>query len=115
VIAAATLYFYASRCQLNVQLWTAETGLIHGNGAVLETLAAIEPLETANPLSLPVLPVIWLTQSLASLEDLPDGSRWLYFSNAESKSVTFLKTRHLCGLTIDGSESLQSQLQKPLD
>jgi uncharacterized protein (DUF58 family) len=36
VIAAASLYFYASRCQLDVQLWTADTGLIHGNRIVLK-------------------------------------------------------------------------------
>ncbi len=115
VIAAASLYFYASRSQLNVQLWTAETGLIHGNGAVLETLAEIEPLEVSNPLPLPTLPVIWLTQNLSSLEELPDGSRWLFFTDTGAKSVTFLKTRHLLGLMIDREESLQSQLQKPIN
>jgi uncharacterized protein (DUF58 family) len=114
VIAAASLYFYASRSQLNAQLWTAETGLIHGNSAILETLAEVEPLDVSQPLPLPALPVIWLTQNFSSLEDLPEGSRWLFFTDTPAKPVSFLKTRHLLGLTIDREESLQSQLQKPI-
>ncbi|NEO86062.1 MAG: DUF58 domain-containing protein, partial [Spirulina sp. SIO3F2] len=42
VTAAASLYFYASRCQLGVQLWTADRGLVKGNQVVLETLAAVQ-------------------------------------------------------------------------
>jgi uncharacterized protein (DUF58 family) len=40
VIAAASMYFYACKSQLNVKLWTAKTGLLHGNQVVLEALAA---------------------------------------------------------------------------
>jgi hypothetical protein len=39
VIAAASLYFYAQRQQMQVQLWTAATDLVKGETMVLETLA----------------------------------------------------------------------------
>jgi uncharacterized protein (DUF58 family) len=48
VITAASLYFYAQKQKLQVQLWTADSGLITGNISVLETLAATNPNEKNN-------------------------------------------------------------------
>jgi uncharacterized protein (DUF58 family) len=111
VIAAASLYFYASRAQLNVKLWTAKTGVIHGNRLVLETLAAVSQEEVEKHNSLPTLPLIWITENLASLEILPAGSRWVILTKETNKIPSFL-SQQLKGLVINSEESLQPQLQK---
>lgn len=115
VIAAASLYFYACKSQLNVRLWTTKTGLLHGNQVVLETLAgtnAGEDLASGTP---PNLPLIWLTQNPVSLDSLPNGSRWVLWPSlsSESDSASPLK-RNFSGIVIDTAQPLQSQLQQTL-
>ncbi|MEQ8468216.1 DUF58 domain-containing protein [Coleofasciculus sp. E1-EBD-02] len=116
VIAAASLYFYACSRQLDARLWTARTGLLHGNQVVLEALAATQPGEDADAGDPPHLPLIWLTQQSASLNSLPPGSRWLFWS----LSTVAQPERHTSGLTncagqiIDKEEPLQRQLQQSL-
>lgn len=119
VIAAASLYFYASRCQLNVKLWTAGSGLQHSPRSVLETLAAIQPGE-GQIQDIPIkIPLLWLTASVSNLDWLPLYSRWLYFPAiaqpdvgvaAGYPSVSTLTS----GLVIDPDQPLAQQLQKPL-
>ncbi|MGK7885540.1 MAG: DUF58 domain-containing protein, partial [Crocosphaera sp.] len=111
VIAAASLYFYATRAQLNVKLWTAKTGLINGNRSVLETLAAVNQEEEDRKDKLPTLPLIWLTENTATLDKLPSGSRWLLFPQENVKIPSFLG-KILRGLVIKSDVSLQTQLQK---
>ncbi|EAZ90878.1 DUF58 domain-containing protein [Crocosphaera chwakensis] len=111
VIAAASLYFYASRAQLNVKLWTAKTGLIYGNRTVLETLAAVNSEEDNKEHILPKIPLIWITENTASFEHLPLGSRWLLFPQEAEKIPSFLG-QTLRGLVISSEQSLQNQLQK---
>ena len=111
VIAAASLYFYASHQQLNVKLWTAKTGLIYGNRMVLETLAAVETEEANNHHDLPQLPLIWLTENSASLRQLPSHSRWVMFSQ-DTGNLPVLSSEKLSGLVIQPEQSLQPQLQK---
>ncbi len=84
VVAAASLYFYAQRLNLNVRLWTAATGLGHGNRVVLETLAAasITAEEDIQISDLPDLPLVWITHQTASFAGLPVGSRWILWGNA---------------------------------
>lgn len=108
VIAAASLYFYARRSQLNVQLWTAGTGLIQSQQEVLEVLAAVQFQETQHH-DLPSLPLIWLTSNPNEAKALPPGSRWLYFSPEETNAPV---TSNFSGLTINTTEPLQQQLQK---
>ncbi len=111
VIAAASLYFYASRAQLNVKLWTAKTGVIHGNRMVLETLAAVSKEEEQQDKSLPNLPLIWITENFASLDSLPPGSRWLFFPQQQGKIPAFFAQK-LAGLVMNAEQPLQPQLQK---
>ncbi|MGK7941136.1 MAG: DUF58 domain-containing protein [Crocosphaera sp.] len=111
VIAAASLYFYASRAQLNVKLWTAKTGVIHGNRMVLETLAAVNKEEEEQEKTLPKLPLIWITENAASFQHLPPGSRWVLFAKEEEKIPNLLSEK-LLGLVINPDQSLQTQLQK---
>ena len=108
VIAAASLYFYASRL-LNVSLWTGQTGLVRGDHAVLETLAEIVPNSDDSTAHLPTSPLIWLTQS-STFSSLPAGSRWVSFA-PHSRSPQ--PDRHP-GLVIDPDKPLQQQLQSPL-
>ncbi|MCU0534737.1 MAG: DUF58 domain-containing protein [Hydrococcus sp. Prado102] len=113
VIAAASLYFYASRCQLEVKLWTAKTGLVHGNRVVLETLAAVKCEEPTSG-DRPNFSLIWLTQTASSLDSLPLGSRWVLLpSLSTSENQPFPMSRSL-GLIINSEQPLQEQLQRPL-
>lgn len=111
VIAAASLYFYAYRHNLSAKLWTAGTGLIQGNQAVLEVLAAIVAAETSRT-EFPSAPTIWLTQNLDSLDALPHKSRWLLWARSgEARPTAPLKTS---GILIEPERSLQVQLQRSL-
>jgi uncharacterized protein (DUF58 family) len=82
VIAACSLYFYALRAQLNVQLWTAATGSISGDREVLETLAAVQMAES-NSQELPDLPLVYLTSQSTRCQSLPHGSHWLLWTSPD--------------------------------
>lgn len=111
VIAAASIYFYAMKTQLNVKLWTAKTGLIQGNQVVLEALAATMTGEDIIDDQLPNLPLIWLTQNSISLNTLPTNSRWVLWQKAASeKSIN----KNDSGIVIDTTQNLQTQLQQPI-
>ena len=107
VVAAASLYFYATRCQLTVKLWTAQANLVYGSRAVLETLAAVMPKEDAA--AVPSSPLIWITQNPA-LQFLTAGSHWVLFARAVSEPLFLTNT----GLVIDADTPLQQQLQKSI-
>lgn len=110
VIAAASLYFYATRRQIHVQLWTAGTGLVHGDRPVLETLAATYTGEEVRAERLPDLPLIWLTQNPHSLNTLPPGSRWMLWPTATSEPE-MLTALTVPGLVVQPDKDLQTQLQ----
>ncbi|NET89982.1 MAG: DUF58 domain-containing protein [Kamptonema sp. SIO1D9] len=114
VIAAASLYFYASRSQLNVKLWTASTGLLNGNRIVLEALAATYPEEDITDPNLPRLPLIWITPNPESINILPKGSRWLFFPPADLTSGKAVINGSYPGIIINREQDLKMQLQKPL-
>jgi len=105
VIAAASLYFYAVRAQLNTQLWSTSTGLVSGSRPVLETLAALQ-FNQKQSWELPQdLPLLWLTSQPQSLHALPANSRWLLFAGVEPGAATG-------GLIIGPDEDLGLQLQR---
>ncbi len=109
VTAAASLYFYAYKSQLNVKLWTASTGLISGKRIVLETLAAILPTEDNKTAELPPFPLIWLSHNPASISSLPVGSRFVIFA---SGSVSVGNNQNLSGIVVNSQAHLQQELQK---
>jgi uncharacterized protein (DUF58 family) len=113
VISATSLYFYAQRQQMNVQLWTAGTGLVRGERAVLETLAATTPLEDAVTSNIPNSPMIWLTENPLFIVSLPIGSRWGLWQIPSSHREVI--NRDAPGLILHQDEQLQLQLQKPLN
>ncbi|MEA5569680.1 DUF58 domain-containing protein [Calothrix sp. UHCC 0171] len=114
VIATTSLYFYAQRQQMNVQLWTAGTGLVRGeNRRILETLAATLPQEDAISTEPPKIPLIWLTENAATIASLPNGSRWALWQNQESEPRQIIN-KDIPGLIISKEEQLQSQLQKTI-
>ncbi len=112
VIAAASLYFYAQRQQLNVKLWTALMGAVQGERVVLETLAATEAGEELGEAHLSK-PVIWLSQNPVSLSSLPTGSRWVLWPTTLPPSETVVD-RNSTGLVLQTNQPLQLELQKPL-
>jgi uncharacterized protein (DUF58 family) len=114
VIAAASLYFYATRNQMNVRLWTGATGLVHGNRRVLETLAATNSQEESHH-ELPNIPLIWLTQNPESIHALPRGSRWVFWPNLEQTPRSTILNPNFPGLEIQPERSLQLQLQSRIE
>jgi len=110
VIAAASLYFYSQRQQLNVKLWTGLTGLVQGERVVLEALAEIEMGQ--EPVASPPFnrPVIWLSQNPLSLSSLATGSRRILWSTVSSPQLEILVHR-VPGLVIQTEQPLQLQLQ----
>ncbi|MBD2531621.1 DUF58 domain-containing protein [Nostoc flagelliforme FACHB-838] len=114
VIAAASLYFYAQQQQLQVQLWTALTDLIKGDAYVLETLAATRALEDVSSVVPKSYPLIWLTQNPLSLATLPQGSRWVLWSNISSPGEQEVINWEHPGIVLQSDRPLQPQLQKTL-
>lgn len=114
VIAAATMYFYAQKQMMNVQLWTASRGIVKGERAVLETLAAVSSLEDPITSELPNLPLIWLTENPVTLSALPNGSRWALWQNLASSQTKEIVNRDAMGLILRQDEQLQVQLQKTI-
>ncbi|MEH1853853.1 MAG: DUF58 domain-containing protein [Nostoc sp.] len=122
VIAAASLYFYAQQQQLEVQLWTASTSLIKGDAYgkpgglhfVLETLAATTTLEDASSVVPKNYPLIWLTQNPLSLAKLPQGSRWVLWSNISAPAEPEVINWEHPGIVLQSDRPLQPQLQKTL-
>jgi len=111
VTAAASLYFYASRTQLKVRLWTAATGLLHGNQVVLEALAGTQAGEVPQA-ERPERPTLWLTANPTSLPQLHAASRWLLFTET---GTSVAATPGLSpGLVIDAARPLAPQLQAAL-
>ncbi len=116
VVTAASLYFYALRLNLNVRLWTAATGLGHGNRVVLETLAAasITTDQVMEISDLPDIPLVWITHRPASLAELPLGSRWILWGNASGAKVPGIAIEPSTEGELDRDHtfrSLQAQLQ----
>jgi uncharacterized protein (DUF58 family) len=119
VVAAASLYFYACHQNLNVKIWTADTGLIHGNQVVLETLATTSNGTTIHYGPPPTIPLLWLTQNPESLSELPTGSRWILWGGNlpdpnTTEAQTGLSKQGSPGILINSEQSLQKQLQKSL-
>ncbi|HAX89487.1 MAG TPA: DUF58 domain-containing protein [Cyanobacteria bacterium UBA11370] len=115
VIAAASMYFYACSRQVNAKLWTAKTGLLHGNQVVLEALAATYAGEDADGGDPPYLPSIWLTQNPARLNSLPPNSRWVLWSSLTLKNdLTQAVNSSHSGIIIDNTQPLDRQLQQPI-
>ncbi|MBD2076812.1 DUF58 domain-containing protein [Phormidium sp. FACHB-592] len=111
VVAAASLYFYATRHNFSVRLWTAGTGLVQGSQAVLETLAAVQAGEDVRAEQLPDAPLLWLTQNPVGLTTLPSGSRWLLWTMAQLEPTVASSP----GLLIQPDAPLQLQLQRTVE
>ncbi len=113
VSAAASLYFYALRQNLNVRLWSAETALIQGNRPVLEALAAIQPasLGKSGESAPPSLPMVWLTTRPSTL-GLPSGSRLVLWGGQANAPIDAQGIG--LHLLIQAEQPLQGQLQRLL-
>lgn len=102
VSAAATLYFYAVKQQLQVQLWTASTGIVTGDRPVLDSLAATNPNELRQAEELPDSPILWLT--CGGDRVLPLGSRTLCWNGTIATDDKMME--------INPNEPLELQLSR---
>ena len=110
VSAAASLYFYALRAQINVKLWTVQTGILNSKTILLDALAGIQPTTTIeNPSPVPKSALLWLTQNPAMIESLVDRRRWIYFAPEDGDLYQSVSRQ---GLTVNSVDPLQMQLQK---
>ncbi|MCT7950520.1 DUF58 domain-containing protein [Ancylothrix sp. C2] len=115
VIAAASLFFYASRSQLQVKLWTATTGLVQCHQTALQTLAATTSQEEKTGGEPPEQPLIWLTQNRQSLNSLPTGSRWILWPQEDIQKEDKMPANYnLNGFEIQPEQPLELQLQQTL-
>lgn len=115
VTAAASLYFYALRRSIPVSVWTAATGQVRGERAVLEVLAATHAGEEARAEGLPGCPIIWLSQTAEGLTSLPVGSRWLLWRSPQADTPAASRTPEgRLGRVMYPEQPLQRQLQAPL-
>jgi uncharacterized protein (DUF58 family) len=114
VITAASLYFYAQRQQIQVQLWTASTGLVRGQRAVLETLAKTNANEDITNECPQRYPLIWLTENPLTLAFLPQGSRWVLWPSTKASSEKVIVNQNQRGVVLQPHQPLQSQLQQTL-
>jgi uncharacterized protein (DUF58 family) len=106
VIAACTLYFYASKSpHLNVKLWTAGTGLIAGDRQVLETLAAVQMGEPSLDRDIGSAPGIYLTSQPRQIAEISANSHWILWTHQN-----FTPPSKSSGIVIDPHKSLQQQL-----
>jgi uncharacterized protein (DUF58 family) len=112
VITAASLYFYAQRQQMQVQLWTAATNLVKGETMVLEILAAAHPGEDSITKAPSNSPLIWLTANPA-IAFLPNGSRWVLWQNTSTPEQVIVNWDYP-GIIMQSDRPLQPQLQKQL-
>ena len=103
VVAAASLYFYATAQQLTVNFWTSQHGSLQGQHAVLQALAEIEI--GASGAAPPTEPLLWMTSDSQGLDALPPDSRYVTWGENSSR---------LPGLSIDPHAPLAHQLQKNL-
>ena len=100
----------------HVKLWTAGTGLLQGDRAVLEALAGTYAGEEVQAENLPDSPMVWLTQNPQSLNTLPPGSRWVLWPPADQKGPLMVSSDlEFPGLVIQPDKSLQTHLQSPLE
>jgi uncharacterized protein (DUF58 family) len=112
VKTVASMYFYASRQQLPVNVWIGNIGIIHGSQVILETLAGVTPGEIMTE-EIPDLPLVWLSHNSNYLDSLPDGSRYFLFPDEEAMGG--ISSNLSCqGVVYDADISLVNQLQKPV-
>ena len=106
VVAACSLYFYASKLpNLNVKLWTAQSGLVSGDRRVLETLAEVQVDESNSAEIFSDSPIVLLTSSPQQLDNLPPDNRWVLWTREP-----FAPAIRNSGMVINPDESLQQQL-----
>lgn len=117
VMAAASLFCYATQHHGAAQLWTPQWGLVQGLHPVLEVLAKIQP-QPVTAEKLPEQSVIWLTANPESMKPLPMGSRYVFWpqpaSDAQIRMVDSLTLLDQVGITISSALPLQIQLQTAL-
>lgn len=114
--AAASLYTYAMRREMNVTLWTPEFDSVRGVINVLETLAAVYPQQGRLHHHPPTdFSILWLTSSADRLDIVPQDSHCLVWGDRHA-SPSSPSAPGLAGsiLFVDETQDLRSQLSAQL-
>jgi len=77
MMVTATLYVYAQKANLQVMVWSENTGYISGDRMVLSALAEMQPNCQPSHLPPPDFPIVWLTSSSDLLSELQAGDRFI--------------------------------------
>ncbi len=110
--AVASMYFYASRQQLPINIWIGNLGMIHGNQVILETLAGAHHGEMMTA-QIQETPVVWLSTHTESLDLLPKNSRYFLFPQKDGEGGNW-NNIFGNGMFYNSEIPLLNQLQKPL-
>ncbi len=114
VVAAASLYVYALRRQMEVALWLPTQGLLQTQHRVLAALAEVTLGGASLTQRLPSLPMVWLSASPQAPPELAPGSVWVQWLLAEKTGMTVSSGARQPTLVITPERSLSDQLQSPL-
>ncbi len=111
VVAAASLYAYATQRGLVAALWYPPEHNLQDRAGILYALAELQPYPgTSSYPNQRNSPILWLTTKPAPSEALTPGSRQLIWSRAAKGNA---HQNDWETLWIDPEESLQAQLQRP--
>ncbi|NJN02476.1 MAG: DUF58 domain-containing protein [Leptolyngbyaceae cyanobacterium SL_1_1] len=109
VTAAASLYGYGLQRGAAVAVWTARTGILHQETAILTALAAVEIAEPTVH-TLPKHALIWLSET-AIAQPLPLGSYRIGWQSPEADQFAGSQNHAYPLLQIDPALPLAPQLQ----
>jgi uncharacterized protein (DUF58 family) len=109
VVAAASLYTYATHRGLVATLWQPPGTILQDKPGILYALADLKL--SLSPIAYPShIPTIWLTTQCVPANTLAPGSRQVIWSNHHRLQAT---GNSLETLWIDPEQNLQTQLQQP--
>lgn len=77
MMVTATLYVYAQKANLQVMVWSENTGYISGDRMVLSALAEMQPNPQPSHLPPQDLPIVWLTSRANSVVELQASNRFI--------------------------------------
>ena len=105
MMVAATLYFYAQKANLQVSLWSADTGTISGDRIVLSALAELQPQPQPSGVPVQESAIVWLTSRGDTVADLQAGDRFICWQ-------CHIPSTQAQGITCDPPQASDLEIEK---